>query len=120
MEVKSIEIDPEVIDPEDSEMLADAILKGLKTMPEDDDNIDPNREWWPYKDWNDLVKRVEDIADTNAHLGEEAKEYIEWQTSETSEFKMKITAESMGMKHEATCTCYVKDKKVRYTEWREN
>ena len=107
-------------DQDESRMLAQAILKGLKTMPEDDSNVDPNRDWWPYKDWNDLVKRVEDIADTNVKLGDEAKEYIEWQASETSEFKMKITAESMGMKHEATCTCYVKDKKVRYTEWREN
>ena len=107
-------------DQEENRMLAEAILGTLKVMPEDDDNVDPNREWWPYKDWNDLVKRVEDFADTNAKLGNEAKEYIEWQASETSEFKMKITAESMGMKHEATCTCYVKDKKVRYTEWREN
>ena len=101
-------------------MLAQAMLDGLKKMPEDDDNVDETREWWPYKDWNDLVKRIEDIADTNVKLGDEAKEYIEWQASETSEFKMKITAESMGMKHEATCTCYVKDSKVRYTEWREN
>ena len=35
------------------------------------------------------------------------------------EFKVKITAECMGVKHEATCVCYVKDKAVRYTEWRE-
>jgi len=112
---------PEDIDDKDENMLlAQAILDGLKTMPDDDDNVDPAREWWPYKDWNDLVKRVDDIADTNVKLGDEAKEYIEWQPADTSEFKMKITAESMGMKHEATCICYVKDKKVRYTEWREN
>ena len=29
-------------------------------------------------------------------------------------------AESMGMKHEVTCECYVKDKKVRYLKWRED
>ena len=110
----------DIDDQEASKALAQAILDGLNQMPEDDNNVDETREWWPYKDWNDLVQRVEDISDSNMHLGEEAKEYIEWQTSETSEFKMKITAESMGMKHEATCICYVKDKKVRYTEWREN
>ena len=107
-------------DQEESLMLARAILDGLKTKPEDDDNVDPSREWWPYKDWNDLVTRVEDLADTNVKLGDEAKEYIEWQPSATSEFKMKIMAESMDTRHEATCTCYVKDGKVRYTEWREN
>ena len=111
----------DIDDQEDSERLAQAILDGLKQKPDDDDSIDPNRDWWPYKDWNDLTKRIEDIAsDLDVSLGEEAKEYIEWQPSDTSEFKMKITAESMGMKHEVTCTCYVKDKKVRYTEWREN
>ena len=112
---------PEDIDDNDeSLLLANAILDGLKTMPEDDDNIDKNRDWWPYKDWNDLVKRVDDIADTSLKPGEEAKEYIDWQPSEKSEFKMTITAESMGMKYVVTCSCYVKDKKVRYTEWREN
>ncbi len=110
----------DIDDQKDGEALAQAILDGLKIKPDNDD-VDPNRDWWPYKDWNDLKKRIEDSnADTDAELGEEAKEYIEWQPSDTSEFKMKITAESMGMKHEATCTCYVKDKKVRYTEWREN
>lgn len=106
-------------DQEDSKRLAQAIRDGLKQKPEDDD-VDETRDWWPYKDWNDLTKRIEDLADTDIGLGEEAKEYIEWQASDTSEFKMRITAESMGMRHEATCTCYVKDKKVRYTEWHEN
>ena len=111
----------DIDDQEDSKALAQAILDGLKQKPEDDDSVDPNRDWWPYKDWDDLKKRIEDSAgDLDVAIGDEAKEYIEWQPSDTSEFKMKITAESMGMKHEATCTCYVKDKKVRYTEWREN
>ena len=107
-------------DQEDSLALAQAILDGLKTMPEDDDNIDETRTWWPYKDWNDLCKRVDDISDSNIKPDQQASQYIEWEISAESEFKMKITAESMGMKHEATCICHVKDKKVRYTEWREN
>ena len=106
-------------DQEDSLLLAHAIIDGLKTMPEDGD-VDETRDWWPYKDWDDLCRRVEDIADTSMKLDQQASQYIEWDISTENEFKMKITAESMGMKHEATCRCYVKDGKVRYTEWREN
>ena len=106
-------------DREESRLLAQGILDALKVKPEDYD-VDENRTWWPYKDWQDLNQRVEDVVDTTAKLGQEASEYIEWQPSETSVFKMKITCESMGMKREVNCKCYVKDKKVRYTEWRED
>ena len=106
-------------DREDSRSLAQAILDGLKTMPEDYD-VDETRSWWPYKDWQDLNKRIEDLLDSGVHLGEEANQYIEWQPQDTSVFKMKISCESMGMKREVTCKCYVKDKKVRYIEWQEN
>lgn len=106
-------------DREDTQELANAILGALKVKPEDYD-VDETRDWWPYQDWQDLNTRVEDYVTSNVKIGEEAKEYIEWQPSETSVFKMKITGESMGMKRVATCTCYVKDKKVRYIEWNEN
>ena len=72
------------------------------------------------KYWQDLNKRIEDLLDSGVHLGEEANQYIEWQPQDTSVFKMKISCESMGMKREVTCKCYVKDKKVRYIEWQEN
>ena len=106
-------------DREDSQELAQCVLDTLKVKPEDYD-VDETRDWWPYKDWSDLRTRVEDAYNGNATLGDEAAEYIEWQPSETSVFKMKITGESMGMKREANCKCYVKDKKVRYLEWRED
>lgn len=106
-------------DREDSQELAQAILDALKVMPEDYD-VDETRDWWPYKDWQDLNARVEDFYNGNVKLGNEAQEYIEWQPTETSVFKMKITGESMGMKREVNCKCYVKDKKVRYMEWRED
>lgn len=106
-------------DREDSTLLAQAILDALKVKPEDYD-VDETRDWWPYKDWADLNQRVEDVADVDVRLGEEAQQYIEWQPSETSVFKMKISCESMGMKREVNCKCYVKDKKVRYMEWRED
>ena len=106
-------------DREDSRSLAQAILDALKTIPEDYD-VDETRSWWPYKDWQDLNNRIEDLIDSGVHLGEEANQYIDWQPKEDSVFKMKISCESMGMKREVDCKCYVKDKKVRYIEWREN
>ena len=108
-------------DQEDSQNLAQAILDGLKVMPEDYD-VDETRDWWPYKDWQDLNTRIEDLVDSSVKLGEEANQYIEWQPSETSVFKMKIVGRSAGMKREVSCECYVnsKDKKVRYIKWRED
>ena len=106
-------------DREDSMELAKGILDALGVMPEDGD-VDESQTWWPYKDWQDLNKRVDDVVGSGLRLGEEASEYIEFQPGDTSVFKMKITCESMGMKREVNCKCYVKDKKVRYTEWRED
>ena len=106
-------------DREDSALLAQAILDALKVKPEDYD-VDESRDWWPYKDWADLKARVADVSEADVEPGDEAGEYIEWQADATSVFKMTITCESMGMKREAKCKCYVKDKKVRYIEWREN
>ena len=106
-------------DREDSLALAQAILDALKTKPEDYD-VDETQDWWPYKDFADLKKRVEDVVESGIQVGEEAGQYIEFQPSETSVFKMKISCESMGMKREVSCKCYVKDKKVRYMEWRED
>ncbi|MBR2837941.1 MAG: hypothetical protein IKE55_04100 [Kiritimatiellae bacterium] len=106
-------------DREDSMMLAQAVLDALKVKPEDYE-VDETRDWWPYKDWADLNQRVNDVADSSIHLGEEAQQYIEFQPTEVSVFKMKISCESMGMKREVNCKCYVKDKKVRYIEWRED
>ena len=106
-------------DREDSMALAQGILDALGVMPEDGD-VDETQTWWPYKDWQDLNKRVDDVVGSGLRLGEEASEYIEFQPGDTSVFKMKITCESMGMKREVNCKCYVKDKKVRYTEWRED
>lgn len=112
---------------EDSQSLAQTILDTLFVEPEEADDRVPavdssGRKWWPYKDWQDLNTRLNDsdALDTSIQLGNDAQQYVEWQPSDTSVFKMKITGESMGMKREVTCKCYVKDKKVRYMEWRED
>ena len=123
---------------EDCADLVQAILTALKTMPEDEDDVDETRTWWPFKDMSDLEKRVDDVG-FNEKVPEDLKEYIRWPgesaassseksgkgkkggASEDSEkFSMTITGESMGMKYVVTARCIVADKKVRYIEWSEN
>ena len=123
---------------EDCADLVQAILTALKTLPEDEDDVDETRTWWPFKDMSDLEKRVEDVG-FNEKVPEDLKEYIRWPgesaasssgtsdkdkkggASEAAEkFSMTITGESMGMKYVVTARCIVEDKKVRYIEWSEN
>lgn len=108
----------DVEDQSEAHEAAQAIIDTLKIPPDDDRADEPGREWWPYKDWADLRARVEDNFDVE--LGQEASEYIEYQPSETSVFKMTITGESLGFKRVVKCECYVKDKKVRYISWQED
>ena len=132
-------------DPDDmsaSEDLGDliqAILTALRTKPEDDDDIDETRTWWPFKDFGDLEKRVDDIG-FSEKVPEDLKEYIRWPgesaasssgkssknkkgggaSEDAEKFSMTITGESMGMKYVVKARCVVEDKKVRYIEWSEN
>ena len=126
---------------EDLNDLIQAILTALKTMPEDDDDIDETRTWWPFKDFSDLEKRVDDIG-FSEKVPEELKEYIRWpgetssssggaskkssknknekSTDDVEHFTMTITGESMGMKYVVKARCVISDKKVQYIEWSEN
>lgn len=122
---------------EDCADLVQAILTALKTMPEDDDDVDETRTWWPFKDFSDLEKRVDDVGFCEK-VPEDLKEYIRWPgesaasssgksekgkkeaSEDTEKFSMTITGESMGMKYVVTARCIVEDKKVRYIEWSEN
>ena len=125
-------------DSQDCADLVQAILTALKTMPEDDDNIDETRTWWPFKDMSDLEKRVDDIG-FNEKVPEDLKEYIRWPgesaasssggsdknkkggaSEEAEKFSMTITGESLGMKYVVMARGIVEDKKVRYIEWSEN
>ena len=123
---------------EDCEALVQAILGALKTPPEDDDDIDETRTWWPYKDMEDLKKRIEDYdssVEMSANAEDGLKEYINFQGSGTSGtnsggkgkdsedtqyFMMTITGESLGMKYTVKARCKIADKKVVYIEWSEN
>jgi len=122
---------------EDSDELVSAILGALKTMPEDDNDVDETRTWWPFKDFQDLCDRVEDYG-CDVKVPDDIKEYIEFAGSsgtatstekknsrsssgdDVKKYRMTITGESMGMKYVVTARCYVVDKKVRYCEWNEN
>ncbi len=112
---------PGIFDEDDDEQLensraaAQAILDGLAKMP-DRANVDESRSSWPYSDWADVISRIDD----GVQLGSEAANYLVYKPSGESIFKLKITGESMGMKHVASAECYVKDKKVRYIKWRED
>lgn len=92
--------------------IAQAIIDGLKVMPEG--NVDESRTWWPYRDWSDLVNRVD------VQIGNEASNYLIYKPDNNSIFKIKITGESMGMRRVVQAKGYVKDGKVRYIEWRED
>jgi hypothetical protein len=92
--------------------IAQAIIDGLKEMPEG--NVDESRTWWPYRDWADLMNRVD------VNIGNEASNYLMYKPDANSIFKIKIVGESMGMSRTVQAKGYVKDGKVRYIEWRED
>lgn len=101
---------------DESKAVAQAILEALRTMPEDYD-VDESRTWWPFKDWQDLVRRLDDL---NEDIGSEANQYLSFSPDDTTVYKIKIVGESMGMQHEVNAECYIRDSKVRYIEWRED
>lgn len=109
-------------DPDEEESLADArelaeaIVAAKKIEP--DWEHDETLGEWPYRDFHDIESRLEDYG-TDLHIGSEAAEYLTFQLSESTMFRMKIIGESMGMRHSVRAICYVKDKKVRYIEWSE-
>lgn len=105
-------------DDEESRELAQAIVDTLKIAPRHRDDFEEGREWWPYKDWNDLTQRLADEADVD--IGSEANEYLSYVPDENSVFKVRITGESMGMSHSVAAEAYVKEGKVRYIKWRED
>ena len=122
---------------EDLNDLIQAILTALRTMPEDDDDIDETLTWWPFKDFGDLEKRVDDVGFSDK-VPEDLKDYIRWPgesaasasdksskgkgdaAEDAERFTMTITGESLGMKYVVTARCIVEDKKVKYIEWSEN
>ena len=103
---------------EEAKTAAQSIIAGLSTPPEDlkASDLAQSRETWPYKDWNDILSRVEEAG----AIGSEANNYFAFKSGSETCFKVKITGESSWAKREVNAICYVRDSKVRYTEWRED
>ena len=105
--------DPEKNDSlEEAKAVAQAIIDAKSIMPDYD--VDETQDWWEFKDWNDLTERVDE------DIGSEASAYFSYQPDNSTVFKITITGQSMGMTHEVTAECYVKDSKIRYISWRED
>lgn len=103
-------------DQEEYMEIAQAIVEARKETPDYD--VDESRNWWPYKDFNDMNQRISDFA--SVKLGTEAAEYLIFTPEEDSVFKIRIVGESMGVRHVVQAEGYVKDNKVRYIKWRED
>ncbi len=114
-------------DPQDEECvdeareIAEAIMQAVKHKPQDRD-VDETLEQWPFKDWNDLVARVDEMDSPvkSTDIGNEAKNYFTFAPEDDTVFKIKITGESMGMSKTVEAEGYVNDKSVRYVKWRED
>ena len=103
-------------DKTETMQLADAIVQCRSIKPQDYD-VDETRTWWPYKDWQDLCKRVSDEFDLD--IDPAAQEHFIYEPEESSLFKMKITVSQLDDEYSAECECYVQDKKIRYISWKE-
>jgi len=115
-------------DPEDDDCveeareIAEAILAAMSQQPEDRD-VDESLGKWPFKDWNDMLKRVDELNGSkvgSSDIGSEANNYLSFTAEEDTVFKIKITGECQGMTKSIEAEGYVKDKKVRYVKWSEN
>ena len=105
---------------EEAREIAETILAALKLMPDDRD-VDESLGTWPFTDWNDMLKRIDDGTSPvkSMDIGVEAKNYLVFSPEEDTVFKIKITGESMGMSRSVTAEGYVMDKTVRYVKWSE-
>lgn len=108
---------------EDAKERAQAILDTLKVRPRDDDDLSPeDQQSYPFKDWNDMCKRLDENSNVGVRsdeIGSEAKDYLSFEAEKETVFKVRIEAISGGMVRAAEAECYVKDKKVRYVKWTE-
>lgn len=119
--VPGIYTDPEDEDSvEEAREIAEAILEAKKVMPEDRD-VDESLTSWPFKDWDDMIRRLDDSESPvrSSDIGSDAKNYLMFSPDENSVFKIKITGESMGMSRTVTAEGYVHEKTVRYVKWSE-
>lgn len=136
--------DPEnASESENCKELIEAICGALQEMPEDDDEAVEINGVYPYKDFNDLAKRVENYG-CDIQLPQSIAEYLSFpsekggQTGNANgksrnkdgkssssgsggeEYAMILTGEAMGMKYVVRAKCLILDKKIHYIEWNED
>ena len=104
-------------DLEESTANIEAIIKTKSEEPEYD--VDLSQSWWQYKDFNDLLTRVQDY-DSQAKIGNESNDYLLFKPDDTTIFEITIDCESMGMERSVRAKAYLKDKDIRYVEWEED
>ena len=104
-------------DLEESTANIEAIVRTKSEEPDYD--VDLTQSWWQYKDFNDLLTRVQDY-DSHAKIGNEANDYLLFKPDDTTIFEITIDCESMGMSRSVRAKAYLKDKDVRYVEWEED
>lgn len=134
---------------EDCQELVQSVLMALRTLPEDDDNIDETRTWWPFKSLEDMNKRLYDCG-CDISVPNTASEYLDFSETGSSSggtsqgakksgtkggkdskkekqddeehvcFEVKITGQSMGMKYSVVAICYIDGENICYIEWRED
>ena len=117
-------VEDEVDDDDKTESLevAEAIVKCRSIKPQEYDVPEDGRTEWGYGEftsdwWSDMCQRVSDEFDVE--VDQAAQKYLTAAPSESTVFKMRITARLMDMSYTAECECYVKDKQVRYVSWKE-
>ena len=122
--VPGIYVEDEVDEDDKTESLevAEAIVKCRSIKPQEYDVPEDGRTEWGYGEftsdwWSDMCQRVSDEFDVE--VDQAAQKYLTAAPSESTVFKMRITARLMDMSYTAECECYVKDKQVRYVSWKE-
>ncbi len=104
---------------EEAREVAQAIIDALGQEPEDRD-VNKNLSSWPFKDWSDMLARVEDNRNSDVRssdIGSEAQQYLTFGIEDNTIFRIRITVESDGMQRKVEAECYIKDDKVRYVKW---
>lgn len=107
---------------EETKEVAQAIMAALHAEPRDSTGVRMVRGTWPFKDFDDMLKRIDELDGSTVRstdIDAEARNYLEFSAGNDTVFKLKITAWSLGMSKVVNAQCHVKDGKVRYVKWSE-
>ncbi len=106
----------------DNEGEADDIAESICRI-RDAGNADADRkfaqddDYGPFKDWNDLVTRMDRLGGSET-IGSAAQNYLIF--APETYFEIAITGTSLGISHTVKGVAMVKDNKVVYLRWQED